>query len=77
MPKDKSVEELYEDCPAKTQIEKMGEQLGDIHGLFFGNYDKPKNGLVMAVDKNTAFRKWAISVLLGAGVIGVLLRILI
>ena len=72
-----AIKQHEDGCEIRKQMPGISEQMDDIHALFFGDYDKPKNGLVMAIDRNTSFRKWAIGTLLGAGMIGILLKVFI
>ena len=60
---DAKIKEHHDECDTRKCVGKMEKQLNDIHALFFGTYDRPKNGLVMAIDKNSTFRRWAIGVI--------------
>jgi len=60
---DEKIKEHSDGCETRQHAQEMRTQLDDIHGLFFGDYNKPKNGLVMAIEKNTGFRKWVMGAL--------------
>ena len=54
---------------AADKANGLSDKMGDIHGLFFGTVDRPRNGLIMAVDKNTSFRTWMMKVVVSGGIL--------
>lgn len=83
---DKQVDELIakheQNCDSRKMLPEMCKQLDELHGLFFGTPSRPRNGMIMAIEKNTQFRKagqWLFGVLLTSlvtGIIALLVRTL-
>ncbi len=66
--------EILEECKRQFDalegcINGSAEKIDAIYDLFFGSPEKPRNGLIMEVEKNSAFRRfcfWAGGVVIGA-----------
>ena len=58
-----------ETCQVREQMAQVSKQMRDVHGLFFGTVDRPRNGIIMAVDKNTSFRTWMMKVVVSGGIL--------
>ena len=64
-----AIKEHEETCKIMEQMSSVSTQMDDIHGLFFGTVDRPRNGIIMAVDKNTSFRTWMMKVVVSGGIL--------
>ena len=64
-----AIKEHEETCKIMELMSSVSTQIDDIHGLFLGTVDRPRNGLIMAVDKNTSFRTWMMKVVVSGGIL--------
>lgn len=78
--------ELLEECKQRFDtledcVNGSADKITAIYDLFFGSPSRPRNGLIMEVEKNSAFRRFAfwaggvvIAAILTYGVVGIIFK---